>query len=126
MSVELDFWKYKADARKNDGEVYDTVCCGGGSMEGLAELPVGEIIEKIAETFSDWRAIGRVDYEKDGSGTFSVSTTPQSVRIDCYDMSGEDMSRLIELMEDFDCPLYDPRLGERFDRGNMGLFALLS
>ncbi len=126
MSVEMDFWKYREGAKKDDGKIYEAACCRGQEMECLEELPVGEILSSIGKEFSDWKAVGREDYEKDGGGAFSLSTTSQSVRIDCYDMRGEDMIRLIELMKGFGCPLYDPNLGERFDSGNMGLFALLS
>ncbi len=126
MSVELDFWKYRQGVKKDDGKIYEAVCCRGQELDCLEELPIDEIISCIGKEFSDWKTVGRENYEKDDRGTFSLSTTSQSVRIDCYDMSGEDMIRLVELMKGFDCPLYDPNLGERFDSGSMGLFALLS
>ncbi len=126
MSIDLDFWKYKDGARKEDGKVYEAVCCEGGSMDTLAELPVKDIMKRVGEVFSDWVSANSVDYEKDGFGAFSISSTNQAVRFDCYDMTGEDMIRIVDLMKEFGCPLYDPQIGERFDESNMGLFGLLN
>ncbi len=126
MGIDLDFWKYKRGARKENEKVYEEVCCDGGIMDCLEELPVKDILKRVGAEFADWTAVGEKDYEKDGCGAFSISVTPQSVRFDCYDMSGEDMNRLMDVMQEFDCPLYDPQLGERFDSSNMGLFGLMA
>lgn len=124
MGIDLDFWKYIKGAVKADEKVYEEVCCGGGSLDILEELPVKDILKRVGEEFADWIAVDNETYEKDDGGTFSIFTTPQAVRFDCYDMSGEDMNRLVDVMGEFGCPLYDPQLGERFDRGNMGLFGM--
>lgn len=55
------------------------------------------------------------NYEKSGQGAFSIFTTSQIIRFDCYGMSEKDMNLLIDIMLAYDCPLFDPQINERFD-----------
>lgn len=117
MSVDLNFWRYKENAARDDhSAVYQTVCCGGALMEELEPLPIGEILEKVAAAFSGWtvRNQGR-DFEKPGRGAFQIDTTPQTVRFDCSGMQAADMNALTDLLIEFGCPLYDPQISTRFD-----------
>lgn len=41
--------------------------------------------------------------------------TSQAVRLNCYGMSGYDMNLLMDMMSDFNCPVYDPKEAVRFD-----------
>lgn len=115
MSMDLDFWRYQEDAPHDDAMVYQTACCDGEAVEGLEALPIPEILEQVAAAFSDWTANSPRDYEKEGHGAFQIFTTPQIVRFDCFGMSGEDMNALMNVLEAFGCPLYDPQVSTRFD-----------
>lgn len=115
MSINLDFWKYKKGQKVDYELVYQKACCDGEALDELEELPVQDILQRTEEVFADWVEIDPENYEKEGHGAFSIYTTPQIIRFDCYDMSGDDMSRMINIMREFNCPLYDPQLGERFD-----------
>ncbi len=115
MSMDLSFWKYKKDAVHDDTRVYELACCNGEVVEGLENLPIEEIIKKIAFVFSDWTALDCNNYEKEGRGAFQIFTTPQIVRFDCYGMQGEDMNTLMDVLREFGCPLYDPQIVTRFD-----------
>lgn len=115
MSIDLDFWRYQDGSSHDDAKVYKTACCDGETVEGLEMLPIQEILGKIAEKFSDWTALSPSDYKKEGRGAFQIFTTPQIVRFDCYGMRGEDMNALMDVLEAFGCPLYDPQISTRFD-----------
>lgn len=115
MSMDLSFWKYKEGAVHDDTRVYELACCDGEAAEGLENLPIEEIIKKIAFVFSDWTALDCSNYEKEGRGAFQIFTTPQIVRLDCYGMQGEDMNTLMDILREFGCPLYDPQIATRFD-----------
>ena len=115
MSYDINFWKYKEGVYLDNHEVYIAACCNGKTIDGLEELPVDAILDKIAEAFSDWTRLGLKDYEKEGGGSFQIYTTGQIVRFDCYNMTGDDMNRLIDVMLEFGCPLYDPQISTRFD-----------
>ena len=117
MSMDLNFWRYKKGAVHDHRKVYETACCDRDLVEDLESLPTEKILEKIAEVFSDWTQLDEKTYEKEPQGAFSVFTTSQIVRFDCYGMDGNNMNKLIDMMLEFGCPLYDPQINERFDQG---------
>lgn len=116
MSIELNFWRYKENTVHNDEEVYQAACCNGKYLRELEILPVDKILQKIADTFSDWIILenGQI-FENKKQGAFQISMTSQIIRFDCYDMYETDMNRLINVVITFGCPLYDPQIAERFD-----------
>ena len=115
MSYDLNFWRYREGATHNHDKVYTAACCDGEVLPELEELPIGDILQRIAAAFPHWDASSPTDYENPGGGAFQITTTPQTVRIDCYGVSGDDMNRLMDILIDFGCPLYDPQVSERFD-----------
>jgi len=118
MSYDLDFWKYKKGVSLDNQTVYLKACCDGENVDGLEDLPIDEILKKIDETFSSWEKLDKESYENSsGEGAFQIETTPQSVRFDCYGVTEDDMNLIIEIMYDFGCPLYDPQVPERYDKG---------
>lgn len=115
MSVDLNFWKYKAGVTHDNGKVYQVACCDGKIVDELETLPIDEIFNKISYTFSDWTVHDKNNYEKEGHGSFQIFSTSQVVRFDCYGMNEDDMNSLMDILIDFDCPLYDPSISTRFD-----------
>jgi hypothetical protein len=117
MSIDLNFWKYQDGTYLDNVAVYRSACCDQEEVEGLALLPIEDILSEMAAAFQDWNALDVFNYEKkDGSGSFQISTTPQTVRFDCYSMERADMKRFSTVMSKFGCPLYDPGQGVRFDK----------
>jgi hypothetical protein len=59
------------------------------TVEGLEELPVQVILNRIACIFK----MGKVDESSwkntNGVGAFHINTTPQSIQIDCYGTDGK-------------------------------------
>lgn len=117
MGYDLNFWRYTPGVRRDHQAVYEQLS-NGQEVAGLERLPVSEITARIAEVFErHWQRIGTDGWERDAGGAFQLTTTPQFVRVDCYGMAGDDMNRIIDVLLEFDCPLYDPQAGERFDGG---------
>ncbi len=116
MSVDLNFWKYKKDIYLDNAIVYQNACCHHEEVEGLEVLPIEDILKEIPIAFQEWKSLDPYNYEKKGSGSFQISTTPQTVRFDCYSMDQADMKRFSSIMSKFTCPLYDPQQGVRFDQ----------
>ena len=114
MSYNLSFWKYKENSYLDNHKVYETLC-DEGNIEGLENVPVDEIREKIAKAFSDWNKVDENSFENSNKGAFQITTISQSVMIDCYGMDGEDMNKFIDILFEYGCPLYDPQVGERYD-----------
>ncbi|MEO8516378.1 MAG: hypothetical protein ABI426_06520 [Flavobacterium sp.] len=112
---ELLFWKYLDEVYLNHHLVYEALV-EKEAVEGLEELPVQVILNRINSVFSKWEKVDESSYKNNnGVGAFHVITTPQSIQIDCYGTEGKTMNTLVELMEEFKCPLYDPQVPQRYD-----------
>jgi hypothetical protein len=108
MSYDLNFWKQRPGLAIDPQSVYERLC-EGERVEGLEDLPIEEIVSRIAETFVEgWERIDPSNWEA-SQGAFQVSTTPQSFRVDCWGLTGEVMNRFIDICLEFGCRLYDPR-----------------
>lgn len=115
MSYDLNFWKFKSGIYLDPQTTYSSLC-EGEHVDGLEELPIEEILNRIKVIFSDgWEQLDELNWEAVNRGAFQISTTSQMLRVDCYGMSVNDMNRFIDLGTEFECPLYDPQVGTRFD-----------
>ncbi|TPN82877.1 hypothetical protein [Aquimarina algicola] len=117
MSYDLDFWKYKKGIYLDNQEVYEK-CSDAQTIDGLEDLPIESILRDVQKEFTSWKMNdSNIDFENpNGNGSFQIFTTKQFVRFDCYRMSGEDMNRIIDIMYEFGCPLYDPQVPQRYDQ----------
>ncbi|OCB78444.1 hypothetical protein [Flavobacterium crassostreae] len=112
---ELVFWKYQEGVYLNHQEVYENLE-EQPQPEGLEELPVAVILNRIGSVFSKWEKVDANSWKNTtGVGAFHVKTTPQSIQIDCYGTQGKTMDKLVDIMAEFQCPLYDPQVPERYD-----------
>lgn len=112
---ELLFWKYLEEVYLNHQEVYEALD-DQPKVEGLEDLPVQVILNRIASVFTNWEKVDENSWKNNGGpGAFHVRTTPQSIQIDCYGTEGKTMDKIVEIMEEFKCPLYDPQIPARYD-----------
>jgi hypothetical protein len=112
---ELIFWKYLEGVYLNHQEVYEALE-DEPTIDGLEELPVQVILNRIGAVFSKWEKVDASSWKNTtGVGAFHVRTTTQSIQIDCYGTEGKTMDKLVDIMEEFKCPLYDPQVPERYD-----------
>ena len=115
MSRPLAFGKYENGGYLDNQKVYEEVCCDEKRLEGLSALPIESIISKVGEVFADYDKLDDRNYES-GNGGFSISTTEQSVLFDCgWSMPETELNKIIDIMLEYDCPLYDPQIETRFD-----------
>lgn len=115
MSRHLAFWKYDEGVYLDNQEVYENVCIEENRVEGLSALPVAEIRSRVNEVFGDYDQLDESVYVGE-QGDFTILTTEQSVLFDCgFAMPEEDLNKIIDIMLEFDCPLYDPQISARFD-----------
>jgi hypothetical protein len=118
VMYELLFWKYLEGVYLNHHEVYEAIE-DQAVIDGLEELPVQVILNRIASVFSKWEKVDDNSWKNNsGVGAFQVKTTPQSIQIDWYGTDGKTMDSLVNIMEEFKCPLYDPQVPERYDEMN--------
>lgn len=115
---ELLFWRYLEEIYLNNQEVYEALT-EKEEVDGLAILPVDVIVNRINSVFSEWERVDENSWKNTkGKGAFQVTATPQSVKIDCYGTEGKTMNKLVDIMQEFKCPLYDPQVPERYDEMN--------
>lgn len=116
MSYNLEFWRYEPGITLDHKEVCQKLS-GGHEVAGLETLPITEIRGRIADVFAQgWQQEGDDTWEGK-SGVFQLYTTSQYVRATCYGLTGNDMNKIIDVLLEFNCPLYDPQVDERYSGG---------
>ena len=115
MSYDLDFWKYRRGVSLDHQATYEKLS-DGQAVEGLEDLPIDLMLARLKEVFADWEQLDGETWESD-NGSFQMFTTPQLFRVDCYGMNGDDMNKIIDVADEFGCPLYDPQVNERYNGG---------
>lgn len=114
MGYDLDFWREKPGVKLDPHVVYQKLC-DGLNVDGLEDLPVKQIMERIKAVFKDgWTQLDEQTWDGGNLGGFQTYATPQFFRVDCYGMKGEVMNKFIDIAAEFGCPLYDPQVGQRF------------
>lgn len=115
MSKHLAFWKYNDGTYLDNQKVYETACIDGKAAEGLVVLPISDILNRASEIFSDYDKLDEYNFESE-NGSFTIITTEQAVLFDCsWEMPETELNKIIDLMDEFDCLLYDPQIETRFD-----------
>lgn len=120
MSYVLAFWKQ--EPRPVEPEAVYLRLNDLEHVEQVGELPVQRVLERLQEVFVGSAAspptpeapFHTFDWEGP-SGALSGSLTAQSLIVSAHGFPQADMNRLIDVMAEFDAPLYDPQVGERFD-----------
>ena len=117
MSMDYSFWKYKDGIYLDNQKIYEALS-NGDYVDGLEEIPINVILDKVAQTFTDYKhdEFDKSSWESETKGSFMTFTTPQFFRVDVYgQMPQENINKFIDIMLELDCPLYDPQINVRFD-----------
>lgn len=80
----------------------------------MAISPSKKIRVKIDEIFVGWEKLDDSHLACDDE-MIEICTAEQFVRYDCYGVSEGNMKKLIDIMLEFDCRLYDSSIDVRFD-----------
>jgi hypothetical protein len=112
---ELIFWQYDEEIYLNHHEVYEALS-ENENVDGLRLLQTTVILNRISKVFSDWQQVDQNSWQNPkNSEAFQIKTTAQSVKIDCYGTNGKTMDLLVSILDEFNCPLYDPQVPARYD-----------
>ncbi len=112
---EIIFWQYEEEIYLNHHEVYEHLC-NEEAVLGLALLPIQTILNRINNVFVNWQKPDENSFQHGNEpGGFSIKTTPQSIKIDCYGLKGTHIDTLVSILDEFHCPLYDPQIPARYD-----------
>src|SRR5947209_16147387 len=105
---ELVFWKAGPNVKLTAPEVARELTWGE-EVEGLIDLPIREIIDRLKAEFPDHEEKPGLLVGRGASGSFEATWTWQHVRVDCQDLGASDRERLIDAVEAFDCLAYEGR-----------------
>jgi hypothetical protein len=103
---QLLFWNPGPNVRLSPAEVAQELIWGE-EVEGLIDLPVKEIIERLKTEFPQHDEQPGTLIGHGGDGSFEVTWTWQHLRVECHDLPAADRQRLIDAVESFGCMAYD-------------------
>ena len=102
----LLFWKPGPAVKLSAPEIARELVWGE-EVEGLIDLPVREIIDKLKSEFPQHEEKSGLLVGQVGGGSFEVTWSWQHVRIESRDLPDNDRERLIDTIESFDCMAYE-------------------
>ncbi|MDX1945505.1 MAG: hypothetical protein SFU86_08850 [Pirellulaceae bacterium] len=95
------FWKPRADLKLTPAEVVRELIWGE-DVEGLVDLPIKEIIERLKGAFGGRETPGLLTIPLAG-GPCEIHWSWQHVRAACAAFSPEEKQRLTEILGEFGC-----------------------
>lgn len=123
MGHQLAFWQQEDHGGPSAQAVYQSLM-NEGAAGGLRPLPLATILAALSSEFPGMDPGPAVDgpcpvfWEDDGPTSVEFSWSGVHVGAELRPAglwSSEVANRIIDVLADFDCPLYDPQTGERFD-----------
>lgn len=102
MPDVLLFWKPRADLKLSPPEVARELMWGE-EVEGLVDLPVKEIIDRLKEEFPDHRETPGLLVLRTGGGQIEATWTWQYIKLAVADVAGADCERAAAAIASFDC-----------------------
>jgi hypothetical protein len=102
MPDTLLFWKPRADLALSPPEVARELGWGE-DVEGLVDLPVKEIIDRLKSEFAEHRETPGLLVLRSESGRIEVTWTWQHVKLEMYDVVGADRERAAAAIASFGC-----------------------
>ena len=103
---QLLFWKAGPHVKLSAPEIARELVWGE-EVEGLVDLPIREIIDRLKAEFADHEEKPGLLVGRAGGGSFEATWTWQFVKIDCRGLPEADRQRLIDAVESFDCMAFE-------------------
>ena len=113
MSRDLSFWKTEKEIDMKNEAIY-TALSDRVVLPHISEIPTDKILEEFIFMFRDWTNQNNSYFEKDDEA-FELMLTSQFVRVDCHGLTERNMNKIIDIMLEYDCPLYDSAINVRFN-----------
>src|SRR5262245_1515556 len=107
QSNQLLFWRAGPTVKLSPAEIARELLWGE-EVEGLIDLPVREIIDRLKAEFPQHEEKSGILTAHAASGTFEATWSWQHLRIDHHNLPPADRDRLIDVIESFDCMAYSP------------------
>lgn len=120
MSYDLYFWRYGDEAAHPPGKREEFVAhchalAKGEAPDSIAELPKQDVVDSVTANLkaAGWKQDG-IFFDKSGAVIELYADDHHASFSLRGPWQGDDANFLIDIMKEFDCPLFDPQVGERF------------
>jgi len=114
MSYDINFWKQNRPLNLSAQEIYERLS-RRETVEGLAKLPVPQIHQRLKRAFPEFDPSESFPLVTTSRGSIEFLWSNFHFRFDIRGEVGSDCQTLVDIMADFDCPMYDPQEGRRYD-----------
>lgn len=117
MGRQLVFWKNTDGFYMDSREIYMKLC-NGEKISGLENLDTDGILKRLSRSFLDWW-LDEYNFESE-KGSFTVEVYENAVIFECSEnLDYSSLNKIIDIMLEYDCPLYDHQINVRFDNKEM-------
>jgi hypothetical protein len=115
MSYDINFWKQERPLDLSAQQIYERLS-DGESVDGLAVLPVDQILQQLQEAFPKFDPQEKFPLVSLEDGSIEFIWSDQYFRFDLRgDVGAVHENRLVQIMADHGCPMYDPQINKRYD-----------
>jgi hypothetical protein len=115
MSYDINFWKQERPLELSAQEIYQRLS-KGESVDGLATLAVDRILAQLREAFPDFDPEEEFPLVSLDDGSIEFIWSDQYFRFDFRgEVGATHQNRLVRIMSDHGCPMYDPQVNKRYD-----------
>lgn len=114
MSYDLVFWKSKSGRNESPGSVIDALEADE-QVSHVMTLPTDEIKKHLEQVLGNQWSGFDTNMWQGPSCNIDALIDPKYVYLTCYGCNDVTMNLIIDAMKQFECPLYDPQVDQRFD-----------
>ena len=108
MSYDINFWKQDKPLDLSAQEIYERLS-ERQPVEGLVKLPVDEILDRLTVAFPDFHRKESFPTARTSEGSVEFIWSDYNFRFDIRGGICADCQKLVDIMADYGCPMYDPR-----------------
>jgi hypothetical protein len=117
VGYDLVFWRDELTGRE-PAEIYNDLM-DGLHVPGLRVIPTDTIVSSIAAAFSegvknDPAGFALCWLSVDATSSFQVEISSQHVHVTLRPLVHDTANIIIDIANEYHCPLYDPQTDERF------------
>ncbi len=121
MSYDLYFWRQSADVTLAPGDVLRALL-NGSTPAGIARIPIEDVLARLRVEFPDIIENHTQDpeqplqliWDSPSNGTFLLAWSSYYLGVEGHGVPGDVFNRIIDVMHEFGCPLYDPQTETRY------------
>jgi len=113
MSYDITFWKQQRPLELPPQDIYLKVL-RNEPVNGLEKLPVDQVLGRLKSAFPDFDPAEDFPLARTSQGSIEFSWSDYHFRFDLRGICG-DCQKLVDIMGEFNCPMYDPQQGKRYD-----------